>query len=67
MESILNHCHTLAVGGHLGGNRTIARYFNRDSIGLPYSRMHTSLCLLVTNAKEWGAYQNEMSHLCNPF
>ena len=21
MESILNHCHTLACGGHFGGNR----------------------------------------------
>ena len=25
MESILNHCHTLACGGHFGGNRTTAK------------------------------------------
>ena len=25
MESILNHCHTLACGGHFGGNRTVAK------------------------------------------
>ena len=25
MESILNHCHTLACGGHFGGNRKIAK------------------------------------------
>ena len=25
MESILNHCHTLACGGHFGGNRTAAK------------------------------------------
>ena len=25
MESILNHCHTLASGGHFGGNRTDAK------------------------------------------
>ena len=31
----------------------LQRYFNRDSIGPPYSRMHTSLCPLVTNTKEW--------------
>ena len=29
--------------------------------------MHTTLCLLVTNAKEWEAYQNGMSRLCNLF
>ena len=45
----------------------LQRYFNRDSIGPPCSKMHTSLCPLVTNAKERGAYQNEMSRLCNPF
>ena len=67
MESILNPYHTLACGGHFGGNRQQQRYFNRDSIGPPYSRMHTSLCPPMTNAKEWGAYQNEMSRLCNPF
>ena len=25
MESILNHCHALACGGHFGGNRTVAK------------------------------------------
>ena len=25
MESILNHCHTLACGGHFGGQRTVAK------------------------------------------
>ena len=25
MESILNHCHNLACGGHFGGNRTAAK------------------------------------------
>ena len=25
MESIINHCHTLACGGHFGGNRTVAK------------------------------------------
>ena len=45
----------------------LQRYFNRDSISPPCSKMHTSLCPLVTNAKERGAYQNEMSRLCNPF
>ena len=25
MGSILNHCHTLACGGHLGGQRTTAK------------------------------------------
>ena len=25
MESILNHCHTLACGGHFWGNRTTAK------------------------------------------
>ena len=25
MKSILNHCHTLACGGHFGGNRTAAK------------------------------------------
>ena len=25
MESILNHCHTLACGGHFGGNRTATK------------------------------------------
>ena len=67
MESILNHCHTLACGGHFGEIEQLQRYFNRDSIGPPYSRMLTSLCLPMTNAKEWGAYQNEMSHPCKPF
>ena len=52
MEIILNHYHTLACGGHIGGNRTATRYFNQDSIGPPYSKMHTSLCPLVTNTKE---------------
>ena len=64
MESILNHCQALAFGGTLGEIGQLQRYFNQDSIGLPYSRMHTSLCPLVTNAKEWGAYQDEMSCLC---
>ena len=25
MESILYHCHTLACGGHFGGNSTVAK------------------------------------------
>ena len=25
MESILNHCHALACGGHFGGNRTTTK------------------------------------------
>ena len=39
MESILNHCHGLACGGHFRG-------FNWDSIGIACSRMLTSLCLM---------------------
>ena len=42
MESILNHCHTLECVVTLGEIEQLERYFNRDSIGPPYSRMHTS-------------------------
>ena len=67
MESILSHCHTLACGGHFGGNRTAAKVLQSGFYWPTYSKMHTSWGPPVTNAKEWGAYQNEMSHLCNPF
>ena len=53
MESILNHYHTFACGGHFGGQRQLQRYFNRDSISLACSGMLTSLCLPVVNVKEW--------------
>ena len=39
-------------GGTLGEIGQLQKYFNRDSIGPPYSRMHNLLCPLVTNAKE---------------
>ena len=72
MESILNHCHTLACGGGGGGGGTLGvrgqlqRYFNWDSTSLVCSRMLTSLCLPVINAKECGASQNGMNHPCRP-
>ena len=53
-------------GALLGGIGQLQRYSNRDSIDLPCSRMLTSLCLPVINAKEWGAYLNEMSRPCTP-
>ena len=67
MGSILNHCHTLAYGGTLGEIEQLQRYFSRDSFGPPCLKMCTNLCLPVTNAKEWGAYQNEMNRPCKPF
>ena len=67
MESILSHCHTLACGGTLGKIEQLRRYFNQDSIGPTCSKMHTSLCPHVKNDKQWAAYQNEISRLCNPF
>ena len=30
MESVLNHCHTLAYGGHFGGNRTAAKVLQSE-------------------------------------
>ena len=54
-------------GGTFGGIGQLQRYSNRNPISLPYSRMLISLCLPVINAKEWEAYQNEMSHPCKPF
>ena len=62
MGSILNHCHTLPCGGHFGGQRTIAKYFNQVSTGLACSRMLTYLYLLAINAKEWEAFLRMMNH-----
>ena len=52
MENILNRYNTLACGLKLGEIEQLQRYFNWDSIGPPCSRMLTSLCLPVINAKE---------------
>ena len=30
MESVLNHCHTLAYGGHFGGDRTAAKVLQSE-------------------------------------
>ena len=67
IESIMAHCHALACGGHFGGNRTTRKVLQSGFYWPTYSRMHTTLCLLVTNSKEWEGYQNEISRLCNLF
>ena len=58
MEIILNHCHILACG-HFEVRGQLQSYFNQDSIGPVCSRTLTNSCLLMINAKEWGAYQNK--------
>ena len=64
MESILNHCHTLACKGHFGGNRTTVKVLQS---GFYWPTLFKDAHQFVPNAKEWGAYQNETSRLCNPF
>ena len=61
MESILKHCHALACGGHFGGNRTTTKVLQSGFYCPTLFKDAHQFVPLVTNAKEWGAYQNEMS------
>ena len=68
MESILNHYHTLAYGGHFRGHRTAAKVLQSGFYWpTPFKDAHQFVSTYDKYTKEWGAYQNEMSRPCKPF
>ena len=66
MESILNHFHTLACGGHFGGQRTTIKVLQSGFYWLSlFKDSHQfASTLLVINANKWGVYKKGMSSLC---
>ena len=68
MESILNHCHTLACGGHFEGNRTVAKVLKSEFYWPTLFKDAHQFVSTCEKCQRMGSIsKRDESRLCNPF